>query len=331
MRLASGKAGFCQGSTVETMAAIVREEASAHGRKVPPPLRWIIDRCLSKEPDSGTSRPATSTGAAQPARPSSPRSTPRRIRSNHRPGKREARLETPLALTACLLMLARPDLSSGPTRSQHRQISIYAVRERCMRAVWSPDGKAVAYSAKVNGTSTVFSPLSQLAGFGASDPRETRHASASDGRATEATSSYLESPTGTESPPCRLYSVATVGGEPEFIMDIDCDACDLSRDGKAFAALVKGKDGYYSVSISDPLGSPLRAYSPAPFASKRLFNIPQLASLPTANEILLFRKRRQRLRRSLAAALSLPGARLHNAFCRTCHPLRNSDFLLDAG
>ena len=33
------------------MAAIVREEPSAMEEKIPPPLKWIIDRCLQKEPE----------------------------------------------------------------------------------------------------------------------------------------------------------------------------------------------------------------------------------------------------------------------------------------
>src|SRR5271166_5601797 len=49
--LASGKRAFAKASKVETMAAIVREEAPPMDEKVPPPLRWIVDRCLAKEPE----------------------------------------------------------------------------------------------------------------------------------------------------------------------------------------------------------------------------------------------------------------------------------------
>ncbi len=86
----------------------------------------------------------------------------------------------------------------------------------------------------------------------------------------------------------KLYSVATVGGELEFIMDADCNNCDLSRDGKAYATIAKGPDGYYGVAVSDPLGSPLRYYKPAPFASKDLYNDPQTAFSPDGKSILLF-------------------------------------------
>jgi len=35
--------------SVETIAAIVREEPLLLDEKLPAPLRWIIDRCLQKE------------------------------------------------------------------------------------------------------------------------------------------------------------------------------------------------------------------------------------------------------------------------------------------
>ncbi len=49
--LASGKRAFAKESKVETMAAIVRDEPPPMDEKVPPPLRWIVDRCLAKEPE----------------------------------------------------------------------------------------------------------------------------------------------------------------------------------------------------------------------------------------------------------------------------------------
>ena len=49
--MASGKQAFARNSSVETMAAIVRDEPPAIEEKIPAPLKWIIDRCLHKEPE----------------------------------------------------------------------------------------------------------------------------------------------------------------------------------------------------------------------------------------------------------------------------------------
>jgi serine/threonine protein kinase len=48
--LASGKRPFHRGSAPETMAAIIREEAGPLPANIHPPMRWIIERLLAKEP-----------------------------------------------------------------------------------------------------------------------------------------------------------------------------------------------------------------------------------------------------------------------------------------
>jgi hypothetical protein len=45
-----GKQAFVRGSAVETMAAIVRDEPEPLEGKIPVPLKWLVDRCLEKDP-----------------------------------------------------------------------------------------------------------------------------------------------------------------------------------------------------------------------------------------------------------------------------------------
>jgi hypothetical protein len=49
--LAAGKRAFRRQSAVETMAAIIRDEAEPLPPTVPAPVRWTIERCLAKDPD----------------------------------------------------------------------------------------------------------------------------------------------------------------------------------------------------------------------------------------------------------------------------------------
>jgi eukaryotic-like serine/threonine-protein kinase len=52
--LATGKRAFERGTTAETMTAIIREEpepVSQLNPKVPAPVRWLVERCLAKDPD----------------------------------------------------------------------------------------------------------------------------------------------------------------------------------------------------------------------------------------------------------------------------------------
>ncbi|HKF42724.1 MAG TPA: protein kinase [Thermoanaerobaculia bacterium] len=51
--LATGKQPFKRPTTAQTLAAIIQEEPepiAAINPKVPPPVRWIVERCLAKEP-----------------------------------------------------------------------------------------------------------------------------------------------------------------------------------------------------------------------------------------------------------------------------------------
>ena len=52
--MATGRRAFRRGSTIDTLSAILHENPepiTSQGVKVPPPLRWILERCLAKEPD----------------------------------------------------------------------------------------------------------------------------------------------------------------------------------------------------------------------------------------------------------------------------------------
>ncbi|HMA29903.1 MAG TPA: protein kinase [Thermoanaerobaculia bacterium] len=52
--LATGKRAFQRANTPETLTAIIREEAeplAALAPRLPAPVRWVIERCLSKDPD----------------------------------------------------------------------------------------------------------------------------------------------------------------------------------------------------------------------------------------------------------------------------------------
>ena len=52
--MATGRQAFKRSTSAETLVAIMREEPepmAQNGRAVAPPLRWLIERCLSKDPD----------------------------------------------------------------------------------------------------------------------------------------------------------------------------------------------------------------------------------------------------------------------------------------
>jgi serine/threonine protein kinase len=288
--LASGKRAFARDSAVETMAAIVREDPPPIEEKLPAPLKWIIDRCLAKEPEQryestrDLSRDlrnlrdhfseAYSSGALAPIATQ---------KSARRRWTLPAAIAVSCLLTAVVFILFMP---IGQDISKYRYTPFAS---NAFRPVWSPDGKAVAYSGKTDEIYQVF-----IRYFNSSTPVQLTHEKhwvfplgwSSDRNHLI----VLEFTDRQESPFWKLASMATVGGDLDPMMDVDCNpGCDVSRDGRAFATLARDKEhgDIYNVEISDPLGSPFRPYTPAPFASKTVSNNPQLAFSPDGKKILL--------------------------------------------
>jgi eukaryotic-like serine/threonine-protein kinase len=285
--LVAGKQAFLRPSTVETMAAIVREEPAPLDEKLPAPLRWIIDRCLQKEPEH---RYESTRDLYQELR-----NLRDHLSEAHSSGvlapvivqARRRRWKIPVLCVACMLsagLLVYVLNPSGQNIGNYRYTPFAA--DTSGKAIWSPDGKAVAYAGKVNGTYQVFlrylsTPVpAQLTHekldiwpFGWSSDKGhliVGEAEGSFGMLTH----------------YKLYSVPTVGGQLEFVMDASGLAWDLSRDGKAFVALTGGKD---RLGISDPVGSPLRPYTPEPFRSSaaEVTSTPSLSFSPDGKQILL--------------------------------------------
>ena len=285
--LASGRHPLVKSSAVETMAAIVREDPAPLDESVPTPLRWIIDRCLAKEPSQryGSTRDlyqdlrnlrdhptqsysSTVVHAAAPVRPN--------------------RWKFPLICALCALLAAAIAYTLKPAGQDIGNYRYTPLATDGYGPVWSPDGKAVAYSAQVDGVWQLFERyLTQAA------PVQLTHGTQDVGPMGWSTDrAHLILWVGTSIDESRTYtfaSIPTIGGDLEPVMNFDCIACDLSRDGKALATFSKAADGAYGVSVSDPFGSPLRAYTPAPFASKDLFNTPQIGFSPNGKSILLSR------------------------------------------
>ena len=287
--LASGRHAFVRSSGIETMAAIVREEPPPIDEKLPPPLKWIIDRCLHKEPEQRYESTRDLYRELKNLRDhfsesyaSESLSPVAAAKSKMRWWKIPAICAASALAAALLIYVLKP---SGEDVGNYRYTPFASNADN---AVWSPDGNAVAYSGQVNGTWQTF--LRYLNSPVAIQLTHEKFINGPLGWSKDRDHLILLGNTDREkSPFYKLYSVAAVGGEPDFIMDADCNACDLSRDGNAFATFWQGSDGVFNVFVSDPLGSPLRPYSPAPFASKEAYGDSELHFSPDGKKLMLFR------------------------------------------
>jgi hypothetical protein len=152
----TGKTTFHRGNAAETMAAILREDPAPLPPSVPAPLRWIAERCLTRDREGrygATSdlrrdlrnlrehwSEAVSTGTVAAA--SEPRKTAAARRSLLFP----AALVAAAFATAAALFLA---LRSAPPPPIYQQLTFR--RGDVVRARFAPDGQTILYSASWDG------------------------------------------------------------------------------------------------------------------------------------------------------------------------------------
>ncbi len=238
--LASGKRAFRRNSAVETMTAIIREDAEPLPPTVPAPLRWIIERLLHKEPaeryDStrDLSRELRqlhdhlSETASESAIPAVAGASPRAGSTTKRRALLGAGLAAALVfgagLAALLIRPAPADLSSY----KFTRIARDEATEKS--PAWSPDGKSIAYTLDVHGIYQVFTKAPD-----SSNTAQLTHA------ALDCADPFW-SPDGTTiyySSHDDLWSVGASGGASELVME-KASAPALHPDGKT---LVFHRDG----------------------------------------------------------------------------------------
>jgi serine/threonine protein kinase/Tol biopolymer transport system component len=291
--LATGQRAFPRGSAAETMTAIIREEAEPLPATVHPPLRWIVERLLAKEPadryDStldlyrelrqvrerlSESTTASGVQAASTAQ----------IPTGPQPWSKAWLLVAGIAIAlvaAAVAWLLHPAGGVGGYRFTPMEVSW----ENPSAAVWSPDGKALAYPAGAPGDRHLFvrylnSPTAVSLTRGADDWYPAGWSA--DGKRVFTRG---KNPQGTK-PRFALFSVPVFGGEPQLIMTTDSLYPSVSPDGKALVA-VRYEQGKLTVYTGSPLGSEMKRYTPAPFETNTSFNSPHAEFSPDGRWITL--------------------------------------------
>jgi Tol biopolymer transport system component len=267
--MVAGRRAFSAETSAQTLAGIIEDEPESIATlnpRVPAPLRWLIERCLMKDPrqryESTTDlarelrtlrdRLAEFTTATELALPA-PR---RRLRI--------LRAVATLATVAALGVLA--GLTAGgsgdPGLERYRFTPVATDGGYQASPAWSPDGKTLAYVAGVNGVLQVFTRAPGSAtrdqitrdGFDCRDP--------------------FWSPDGT-----RLYyisqvrdreglkSISTAGGESDPVIE-DVYRAALSPDGKTLA-FFRERAGRLALHLASPPGSAPVPYTRPPFGENR--------------------------------------------------------------
>ena len=233
--MASGRRAFQRGSAAETMTAIIREDAAPLPPKTPAPLRWIVERLLSKEPADRYDSTRDLFRELRQVRDrlsESSISTPVAAVPRRKRGPQVAlALTILLAIVAASILIARhfpaPEIPKF-TRLTFRRGSVWSAR-------FSSDGQTVVYSASWDGgPAQTFSTR-----LGSRESRPLGPAgnivmaiSSSDEMALALDHHFLNPyvQTGT------LAREGLAGGSPREVLE-DVQFADWSPDGKSFAVV----------------------------------------------------------------------------------------------
>jgi eukaryotic-like serine/threonine-protein kinase len=299
-----GKQAFARDSSVETMAAIVRDDAEPLQVKIPVPLKWLVDRCLEKDP---TRRFDSSRDLYQQLRvlrdhfseafsSSMPALLPEVAAAQPVAAKRT---RFGVGVTLALMILAA-GFAGGIVWRLHPngvQLSEYKYTPFAVNAhspLWSPNGKMAVYSGEMGDEEQLF-----LRTLDSPSPQQLTHSVGGIRPLGWSPDSshifYLRRTPGRQ--PNELLSVASVGGEPDLLWTIptgpgfsSSSLPTVSRDGKAAVLIYQEKDSNFSdVYISEPIGSALRRYPDSRVSSHKVFNSPHLNFSPDGRKLLLIR------------------------------------------
>jgi Tol biopolymer transport system component len=274
----TGRRAFQAETAPQTLAAILEDEPEPLAKlnpRVPAPLRWAIERCLAKDPRQ---RYESTMDLARDLRTLRDRVTEVASVSDIAPAVLPARRRLTAAMTmaavavaaaAAGLMAGLAGGTSEPGLDRYRFTPFATDAGYQSSPAWSPDGKTVAYVAAVDGVLQVFtravgSPLRAQVTHSRFDCREVFWGP--DGTRLY----YLALARDREG----LWSISSVGGEPEFIME-NVSRAALSPDGQTLAILRAAEDEYagvYRLWLSSPAGSPPTQYSREPFGDHMFFD-----------------------------------------------------------
>ncbi|MEX0880248.1 MAG: protein kinase [Thermoanaerobaculia bacterium] len=251
--MVTGKRAFQKKTAVDTLSAILNEEPprmTEVAPQAPAPLRWIVERCLAKEPEGryASTRDLSNDLVGLSGHLSDElawRGEPRSRLGLRRQKVLTASLALAVVILGSLLVWKWPRPAPGGDSPRFRQVTFE--EQGIMTARFAPDGETFVYAAWRKDGDELFmgrvgSPESRPLGIPARDI-----CSISKGGQM----AFLQD--GGDTSPGTLAQAALAGGSPRKLLENVWDA-DWSPDGKTLA-VVRSVDGNHRLEF--PVGKVL--------------------------------------------------------------------------
>jgi eukaryotic-like serine/threonine-protein kinase len=227
----TGKRPFQRDSAAQTLAAIIQDEAEAVtglNAKVPLPVRWIVERCLAKDPEERYAATRDLARDLQSVRDHLSEASSHISQLGIAPAQRSWTRHWPVAAAVVLavvagLLLGRAFFRSAPMEPPRMRFITFSGVDADPAV--APDGRSVAFVSERDGKARIW--LKQLAGGGEAPITE-----GPDGwpRFSPDGSTLVFARFAPDKPP-SIYRSSVVGGEARKLAD-NGRSPDWSPDGK---------------------------------------------------------------------------------------------------
>jgi serine/threonine protein kinase len=283
--MATGKQAFRRETPLQTLSAILTEEPPPLQQGAPP-FRWLITRCLHKEPDHRYASTIdlfhelenirdhlTETGSSE------------KFQAVSDPARR---VPTWIYFAAAALLLASAagygigrfaGARDDSEWTQRRFVPLASAAELEVQPSWSPTGKTIAYAAESGG---IFQVMTRS--LSAAMPTQLTRMQqdclfpfwSPDGVRVYYISLWNQTPS--------LWSVGATGGSPELVIENAVQAA-ISPDGKSLAVLRNSGGSAYLLWTGSPDGRDLKPYSKPPFGTLRVLPWSYLRYSPDGKQL----------------------------------------------
>ena len=300
--MAAGRKAFDERESIRTLAAIISDEPPPLDARSPAPLRWVIDRCLAKNPESRydssrdlfhelrSLRDHLAEISTQVEHQAAMPPAARRTGAWRVPAAFLLGAVVPIAFALAWMGPPLPD----PSEYRFTPFSL-SLEGNATRVCRGRQG------CRVRRAGDGFRTLPGLRPIPGPADGDTAH----EGLRTPSyplrwspdSKRVLFTTTGDDP---GVWSIATIGGEPQLVLSLPKssvesgpEAVTVSADNKVAAFLARSDDGTWGVStVALPGGTP-KKYPVEPYATKAVYNSPSLQFSPDGRQILLLLNRGQ--------------------------------------